>query len=95
MKHQQTLLILGNLPQSSKEYNGLDMKRKAWEKYVRECFQIGIDIVNTMADNHNENIKTAINTICNVNTAKIPEIFLHSLMYAGSFLGKMDRIIKI
>lgn len=84
-----------NLPQSSKEYNGLDMKRKAWEKYVRECFQIGIDIVNTMADNHNENIKTAINTICNVNTAKIPEIFLHSLMYAGSFLGKMDRIIKI
>ena len=84
-----------NLPQSSKEYNGLDMKRKAWEEYVRECFQIGIDIVNTMADNHNENIKTAINTICNVNTAKIPEIFLHSLMYAGSFLGKMDRIIKI
>lgn len=87
-----------NLPQSTKEYNGLDMKRKAWEKYVRECFQIGIDIVNTMADNHNENIKTAINTIntiCNVNTDKIPEIFLHSLMYAGSFLGKMDRIIKI
>lgn len=87
-----------NLPQSSKEYNGLDMKRKAWEKYVRECFQIGIDIVNTMADKHNENIKTAINTIntiCNVNTDKMPEIFLHSLMYAGSFLGKMDRIIKI
>ncbi len=87
-----------NLPQSSKEYNGLDMKRRAWENYVKECFQIGIDIVNTMADKHNENIKTAINTIntiCNVNTDKIPEIFLHSLMYAGSFLGKMDRIIKI
>ena len=74
------------------------MKRRAWENYVKECFQIGIDIVNTMADKHNENIKTAINTIntiCNVNTDKIPEIFLHSLMYAGSFLGKMDRIIKI
>lgn len=87
-----------NLPQSSKEYNGLDMKRGEWEKYVIECFKIGIEIVNTMKDKHNENIKTAINTIntiCNVNTDKIPEIFLHSLMYAGSFLGKMDRIIKI
>ena len=84
-----------NLPQKSEGYNALGMKRKAWEEYVRECFQIGIDIVNTMADKHNENIKTAINTICNVNTDKIPELFLHSLMYAGSFLGKMDRIIKI
>ena len=85
-----------NLPQSSKEYNGLDMKRKAWEEYVRECFQIGIDIVNTMADNHNENIKTAINTIntiCNVNTDKIPELFLHSLMFEGKFIEKINRVI--
>lgn len=87
-----------NLPQSTKEYNGLDIKRSAWEQYVRECFQIGIDIVNTMADKHNENIKTAITTVFNYKTnymGKIPEVFLHSLMYAGSFLGKMDRIIKI
>ena len=51
-----------------------------------------------MADKHNENIKTAIKTVFNYKTnyiGKIPELFLHSLMYAGSFLGKMDRIIKI
>lgn len=85
-----------NLPQSTKEYNGLDMKRKAWENYVQECFKIGIEIVNTMADKHNENIKTAIktiNTICNVNTKKMPEIFLHSLMHTGSFIDKINRII--
>lgn len=87
-----------NLPQSTKEYNGLDIKRREWENYVQECFKIGIDIVNTMADKHNENIKTAIKTVFNYKTnyiGKIPELFLHSLMYAGSFLGKMDRIIKI
>lgn len=82
-----------NLPQKSEGYNALDMKRGEWETYVRECFQIGIDIVNTMADNHNENIKTAINTICNVNTDKIPEIFLHSLMFEGKFIEKINRVI--
>lgn len=89
-----------NLPQSCMEYNGLDMKRKAWEEYVRECFQIGIDIINTMADKHDEQVKDAIGTVNaytnkKENKNKIPEIFLHSLMYAGSFIGKMDRIIKI
>lgn len=87
-----------NLPQSTKEYNGLDMKRKAWEKYVRECFQIGIDIVNTIANKHDKKVKDTIGTVYNNKKAimsNIPEIFLHSLMYAGSFLGKMDRIIKI
>lgn len=85
-----------NLPQKSEGYNALGMKRKAWEEYVRECFQIGIDIVNTMADKHNENIKTAINTIntiCNVNTDKIPELFLHSLMFEGKFIEKINRVI--
>ena len=85
-----------NLPQKSEGYNALGMKRKAWEEYVRECFQIGIDIVNTMADKHNENIKTAINTIntiCNVNTDKIPELFLHSLMFEGKFIEKINRMI--
>lgn len=87
-----------NLPQSSKEYNGLDMKRKAWEEYVQECFQIGIDIVNTIANKHDKKVNDAIGTVYNNKKAimgNIPEIFLHSLMYAGSFLGKMDRIIKI
>lgn len=85
-----------NLPQKNEGYNALGMKRKAWEEYVRECFQIGIDIVNTMADKHNENIKTAINTIntiCNVNTDKIPELFLHSLMFEGKFIEKINRVI--
>ena len=85
-------------PQKNEGYNALDMKRGEWENYVQECFKIGIDIVNTMADKHNENIKTAIKTVFNYKTnyiGKIPELFLHSLMYAGSFLGKMDRIIKI
>lgn len=85
-----------NLPQKNEGYNALDMKRGEWEKYVRECFQIGIDIVNTMADNHNENIKTAINTIntiCNDDTDKIPELFLHSLMFEGKFIEKINRVI--
>ena len=85
-----------NLPQKSEGYNALGMKRGEWETYVRECFQIGIDIVNTMADKHNENIKTAINTIntiCNVNTDKIPELFLHSLMFEGKFIEKINRVI--
>lgn len=87
-----------NLPQSTKEYNGLDIKRSAWEEYVRECFQIGIDIVNTIANKHDKKVKDTIGTVYNNKKAimsNIPEIFLHSLMYAGSFLGKMDRIIKI
>lgn len=87
-----------NLPQSTKEYNGLDMKRRAWENYVRECFQIGIDIVNTIANKHDKKVKDTIGIVYNNKKAimsNIPEIFLHSLMYAGSFLGKMDRIIKI
>ena len=49
-----------------------------------------------MADKHNENIKTAINTIntiCNVNTDKIPELFLHSLMFEGKFIEKINRVI--
>lgn len=85
-----------NLPQKSEGYNALGMKRGEWETYVIECFKTGIDIVNTMADKHNENIKTAINTIntiCNVNTDKIPELFLHSLMFEGKFIEKINRVI--
>lgn len=87
-----------NLPQKSEGYNALGMKRGEWEKYVRECFQIGIDIVNTIANKHDKKVKDTIGTVYNNKKAimsNIPEIFLHSLMYAGSFLGKMDRIIKI
>lgn len=85
-----------NLPQKSEGYNALGMKRKAWETYVIECFKTGIDIVNKMSGKHNENIKTAINTIntiCNVNTDKIPELFLHSLMFEGKFIEKINRVI--
>lgn len=85
-----------NLPQKSEGYKALGMKRGEWETYVIECFKTGIDIVNTMADKHNENIKTAINTIntiCNVNTDKIPELFLHSLMFEGKFIEKINRVI--
>ena len=87
-----------NLPQSCKEYNGLDMKRKAWEAYVQACFKTGIDIVNDNVDKNDKNIENAINTVSvykTANTDKIPEIFLHSLMYEGSFINKMCRIFNI
>lgn len=85
-----------NLPQKSEGYNALGMKRKAWEEYVRECFKIGIDIVNKMSGANKANIKKAINAVYNYKTGnidKIPELFLHSLMFEGKFIEKINRMI--
>lgn len=85
-----------NLPQKNEGYNALDMKRKAWETYVIECFKTGIDIVNKMSGANKANIKKAINAVYNYKTGnigKIPELFLHSLMFEGKFIEKINRMI--
>lgn len=85
-----------NLPQKNEGYNALDIKRRAWENYVQECFKIGIDIVNKMSGANKANIKKAINAVYNYKTGnidKIPELFLHSLMFEGKFIEKINRMI--
>lgn len=85
-----------NLPQKNEGYNALDMKRKAWETYVIECFKTGIDIVNKMPGANKANIKKAINAVYNYKTGNIgniPELFLHSLMFEGKFIEKINRVI--
>lgn len=85
-----------NLPQKSEGYNALGMKRGEWETYVIECFKTGIDIVNKMPGANKANIKKAIDAVYNYKTGNIgniPELFLHSLMFEGKFIEKINRVI--
>lgn len=81
-----------NLPQKSEGYDALFNKRNEWEKYVKECFSIGIEKINNKSEDK-PSMKIIISKLYEYNISNIPEIFLHSLMYEGKFIEKITRVI--
>lgn len=74
-----------NMPQISEGYMALNIKRNAWEQYVINCFEKGVAILNK----HNKLMDFA-----KINKTEIPEIFLHSLMYEGKFIDKLNQVLN-
>ena len=65
------------------EYN-FDTRKKQWDKYVTNCFRLGYDLLKKYD-------KINLSKLLELDNEKIPEIFLHSLMFEDKFIDKMNR----
>lgn len=69
-------------------YN-FDTRKKQWDKYVTDCFNIGYDALkkdgNTMP--------LGLDDVYALSPEEKSEIFLHSLMFEGKFIDKINNIL--
>lgn len=71
--------------------DNLNKRRKKWEQYVGKCFQTGYNLLNKVYDIS----KVNLNQLFQFSDEQIGEIFLHSLMFEGKFIDKINSTINV